>query len=250
MMPPMFGDITPTSVAYQCVIAGCRPAEMPVVLAASEAIAGTRFQPAGHRHHDRHRLRGALRARPDRAPSSASMPAPTAWGRATGSTPASAAPCSSASATSAARARRPATWRPWASPASTRCLLRRARRRPLPDPPRAPRPRRGCQRDHGDGHLGHRRGAAGRRRGRHARGDPLADRRRHARRDRDVEHPAARTSAASRSSCCRSRWPRRSSATTAGTSRRVQRYVFEQGEGVARAPKPSIPSSPAAPATR
>ena len=37
MMPPMFGDITPDAVAYQCVIAGCRPAELPVVLAAAEA---------------------------------------------------------------------------------------------------------------------------------------------------------------------------------------------------------------------
>ncbi|MBI3197135.1 MAG: hypothetical protein HYZ40_06445 [Rhodospirillales bacterium] len=37
-MPPMFGDITPEAVAYQCVIAGCRPAELPVVLAAAEAI--------------------------------------------------------------------------------------------------------------------------------------------------------------------------------------------------------------------
>ena len=37
-MPPLFGDITPESIAYQCVIAGCRPAELPVVLAAAEAI--------------------------------------------------------------------------------------------------------------------------------------------------------------------------------------------------------------------
>ena len=37
MMPPMFGDITPESVAYQCVIAGARPAELPVVLAAAAA---------------------------------------------------------------------------------------------------------------------------------------------------------------------------------------------------------------------
>ena len=36
-MPPMFGEISPTSVAYQCVLAGCRPAELPVVLAAAEA---------------------------------------------------------------------------------------------------------------------------------------------------------------------------------------------------------------------
>jgi hypothetical protein len=37
-MPPLFGDISPESIAYQCVIAGCRPAELPVVLAAAEAI--------------------------------------------------------------------------------------------------------------------------------------------------------------------------------------------------------------------
>jgi len=37
MMPPMFGDITPDAVAYQCVIAGCRPVELPVVLAAAAA---------------------------------------------------------------------------------------------------------------------------------------------------------------------------------------------------------------------
>jgi hypothetical protein len=37
MMPPMFGDITPEAVAYQCVIAGAFPAELPVVIAAAEA---------------------------------------------------------------------------------------------------------------------------------------------------------------------------------------------------------------------
>lgn len=38
MMPPMFGDITPEAVAYQCVIAGCVPAELPLVLAAAQAL--------------------------------------------------------------------------------------------------------------------------------------------------------------------------------------------------------------------
>jgi hypothetical protein len=37
MMPPMFGDITPEAVAYQCVIAGAVSAELPVVLAAAAA---------------------------------------------------------------------------------------------------------------------------------------------------------------------------------------------------------------------
>lgn len=36
-MPPMFGEISPAAVAYQCVLAGCRAAELPVVLAAAEA---------------------------------------------------------------------------------------------------------------------------------------------------------------------------------------------------------------------
>ncbi|MBS0520601.1 MAG: hypothetical protein JSR90_18030 [Proteobacteria bacterium] len=36
-MPPMFGELTPEAVAYQCVIAGCLPAELPVVLAAAGA---------------------------------------------------------------------------------------------------------------------------------------------------------------------------------------------------------------------
>ena len=47
MMPPMFGDITPESVAYQCVIAGARPAELPVVLAAAEATLETDFNLLG-----------------------------------------------------------------------------------------------------------------------------------------------------------------------------------------------------------
>jgi hypothetical protein len=38
MMPPMFGDITPDTVAYQCVIAGASPAELPVVLMAAQAV--------------------------------------------------------------------------------------------------------------------------------------------------------------------------------------------------------------------
>jgi hypothetical protein len=38
MMPPMFGDITPEAVAYQCVIAGALPPELPVVLMAAQAI--------------------------------------------------------------------------------------------------------------------------------------------------------------------------------------------------------------------
>jgi hypothetical protein len=37
MMPPMFGELTPEAVAYQCVIAGCQPAELPVVQAAAAA---------------------------------------------------------------------------------------------------------------------------------------------------------------------------------------------------------------------
>ena len=38
MLPPMFGELTPEGVAYQCVIAGARPTELPIVLAAAEAM--------------------------------------------------------------------------------------------------------------------------------------------------------------------------------------------------------------------
>jgi hypothetical protein len=47
LMPPMFGDITPETVAYQCVIAGARPAELPVVLAAAEATLEADFNLLG-----------------------------------------------------------------------------------------------------------------------------------------------------------------------------------------------------------
>jgi len=47
MMPPMFGDITPETVAYQCVIAGARPAELPVVIAAAEATLEADFNLLG-----------------------------------------------------------------------------------------------------------------------------------------------------------------------------------------------------------
>jgi len=47
MMPPMFGDITPEAVAYQCVIAGALPAELPVVLMAAQAILEPEFNLLG-----------------------------------------------------------------------------------------------------------------------------------------------------------------------------------------------------------
>ena len=47
MMMPLFGDITPDRVAYQCVIAGCLPAELPVVLAAAQAITEPDFNLLG-----------------------------------------------------------------------------------------------------------------------------------------------------------------------------------------------------------
>ncbi|WP_119419173.1 hypothetical protein [Desertibaculum subflavum] len=36
-VPPLFGELTVSAVAYQCVLAGCVPAELPVVLAAVTA---------------------------------------------------------------------------------------------------------------------------------------------------------------------------------------------------------------------
>ncbi|MFO1024705.1 MAG: hypothetical protein U1E70_05925 [Acetobacteraceae bacterium] len=47
MMPPLFGDITAQAVAYCCVIAGCRPAEFPVVLEAAIATLEPEFNLLG-----------------------------------------------------------------------------------------------------------------------------------------------------------------------------------------------------------
>jgi hypothetical protein len=46
-MPPLFGELTPEAIAYQCVIAGCRPTELPVVLAAAEATLEPSFNLLG-----------------------------------------------------------------------------------------------------------------------------------------------------------------------------------------------------------
>ena len=54
MMPPMFGDITPEAVAYQCVIAGCSPGRAAGRAGGGRGDPRTRFQSSGHRHDDRH----------------------------------------------------------------------------------------------------------------------------------------------------------------------------------------------------
>jgi hypothetical protein len=46
-MPPLFGEITAQAVAYCCVIAGCRPAELPVVLEAARATLEPSFNLLG-----------------------------------------------------------------------------------------------------------------------------------------------------------------------------------------------------------
>lgn len=47
LMPPLFGDLTPAAVAYCCVLAGCVPAELPVVLTAAEACLADDFNLLG-----------------------------------------------------------------------------------------------------------------------------------------------------------------------------------------------------------
>jgi hypothetical protein len=46
-VPPLFGALTPRAVAYQCVLAGCRPAELPVVLTAALAALEPAFNLLG-----------------------------------------------------------------------------------------------------------------------------------------------------------------------------------------------------------
>lgn len=47
LLPPLYGDLTPSAVAYQCVLAGCVPAELPVVMAAATACLDPAFNVLG-----------------------------------------------------------------------------------------------------------------------------------------------------------------------------------------------------------
>lgn len=44
---PLMGDLTLEAVAYNCILAGCRPSELPVVLAAAEACIEDKFNLLG-----------------------------------------------------------------------------------------------------------------------------------------------------------------------------------------------------------
>ena len=46
-LPPLFGDITPAAIGYVCVLAGCRPAELTVVLTAAQACLEPAFNVLG-----------------------------------------------------------------------------------------------------------------------------------------------------------------------------------------------------------
>lgn len=46
-LPPLFGEITPAGVGYQCVLAGCAPAALPVVLTAAVACLEPQFNALG-----------------------------------------------------------------------------------------------------------------------------------------------------------------------------------------------------------
>ncbi len=159
----------------------------------------TGLQSSGHRHHDRHGLRGALRARRHRAPARRQrrheLPGPR-QSRQCQHRPRAAAHHPQYRRR-ALRCRRHGDHGP---ARQIHALLRRAQRRPLPHPHRTPRPWRRCERDHRDGDLRHRRSPARRWRGRDARSHPLADRDSDAGRHRHVEHePQERARRAGRS---------------------------------------------------
>jgi|APSaa5957512535_1039671.scaffolds.fasta_scaffold56314_2 hypothetical protein len=46
-MLPLFGDLTPAAVAYNCVLAGCQPGALPIVLTAAEACLEPSFNLLG-----------------------------------------------------------------------------------------------------------------------------------------------------------------------------------------------------------
>lgn len=47
MLPPLFGELRVDAVAYQCVLAGCEPAELDIVFAAAEACLDADFNLLG-----------------------------------------------------------------------------------------------------------------------------------------------------------------------------------------------------------
>lgn len=47
LLPPLYGDLTPRAVAFQCMLAGCVPAEVPVVLSAAIACLDPAFNILG-----------------------------------------------------------------------------------------------------------------------------------------------------------------------------------------------------------
>lgn len=47
LLPPLFGELTPRAAAYDCVLAGCAPAHLPVVLAAAKACLAPDFNLLG-----------------------------------------------------------------------------------------------------------------------------------------------------------------------------------------------------------
>lgn len=47
LMPPLFGGLTPRAVAYNCVLAGCAPGALPVVMAAARACLAPEFNLLG-----------------------------------------------------------------------------------------------------------------------------------------------------------------------------------------------------------
>src|SRR3546814_3103194 len=46
-VPPLFGDLTPAAVAYNSMLAGCAPAELPIVLSAVAACLDPAFNLLG-----------------------------------------------------------------------------------------------------------------------------------------------------------------------------------------------------------
>jgi hypothetical protein len=47
LVPPLFGDLTPAAIGYQCVVAGCLPSELAVVLTAVAACLEPQFNLLG-----------------------------------------------------------------------------------------------------------------------------------------------------------------------------------------------------------
>ena len=127
-VPPNYADATVEKIAVNAVMAGCKPAYLPVVIAGVRAMCDERANLHGVQGTTPIPPRPCLLSTARFAGSSTSTAPPACSARAGGPTPRLAGRCGSSWSISAAPSPEKSTNRPWATPASTPTALASMRR--------------------------------------------------------------------------------------------------------------------------